>query len=72
MDDVEAEQQRDVQAAFVHRDVLQPVDQSGIGNEQQRAELVLAQPLFGFHGVGDEAVEKLRELADFFFQRHLV
>ena len=70
VDDVEAEDERDVQARLLDRDVLELVDHSGIGNEEQRAELAFGDGAFDL--VGFAKHELLAELADFFLEGHLL
>jgi len=69
VDDVEAEDERDVQARFLDGQVLEAVDFSGIGDEEKRSQLTIR------NGVVDgflfAEIEELAELADFFFQGHL-
>jgi hypothetical protein len=72
VNDVEAEEQRDLQSRVLDRDSLKPIDDRGISDEQQGADRPCAYVglnLFRLHELLD--VEELIELAHLLLDRHL-
>ncbi len=78
VDDVEAEEDRDVEARFFDGDVLVAVDFFWIGDPEHGAGAAFFDDLLDFQavGVGEELRDweagELRELGDFFVEGHLL
>ena len=78
VDDVEAEENRDVEARFFYGDVLEAVDFFWIGDPEHRTGAAFFDDLLDFLavGVGEELRDResgeLRELSDFFVEGHLL
>ena len=71
MNDIEADDQRDVQARLFDGDFLQVVDSRRVGDKKQRADLAFAYAIFQLDLIGYQAEEELRHLADLFINGHL-
>src|SRR5271170_1658382 len=70
MNDVEAEDERDVEAGLLDGDVLELVDHGGVGHKQQRAELALGDGIRYFVRLAKHKL--LAKLADLLLERHLL
>src|SRR5882762_8097244 len=69
VDHIEAENQRNMHTSFVDRKVLEAVDFSRVGDEEQRSRMPTGYGLVDF--LHFAKIKKLAELPDLFLQRHL-
>jgi len=70
VDDVEPEDERNVQARVVDGEMLETIDLDGVGDEEEGADLALADLLI--HLGGWSEAEELVELTELFFGSHLL
>ena len=73
---IESKQNWNMKSRFVDRNVLPAIDLLGFRNPQNRTRAEFRQNLFSFRAdllrkFGNREARKLRELRDFFLQRHL-
>ena len=70
VDDVEAEDEWDMEAGVVDGEMLEAVDLCGVGDEEQRADLIFGDGRL--EGAGGGEVEELVELGELLFRGHLL